>query len=93
MALTIQIKPWDKTNKQFVFIIGNCRKMMSEGEMKRIVTIGSTGTVEDAGKRLFNYFKKERMDLVREADLDVPKRKKLICEAFVQIIRKNYKLK
>jgi hypothetical protein len=89
MALRVEIKP-DMTGQNLVLVVGNMRKMMAPFEFDKMKKIAKSGDLSDAATRLFGYFRKERTDIIQEAMLEEPKRKKLISEALVTIIRNHF---
>jgi hypothetical protein len=89
MSLRVEIKP-DMTGQNTVLVIGNCRKILASNELSVMKKIAHGNSIDQGAKLLFNYFRKERMDVIKEADLDKPKRKKLICEAIVKILKQYY---
>ncbi len=89
MGLRVEIVK-DITGEHYVLVIGNVRKMLSDSELVKMKKIAGSTEQTDASVNLLNYFKRERLDIIREAELDDPKRGKLICGAVVQILKQYF---
>lgn len=90
MALRVEVKP-DITGQNMLLVIGNCRKILAPVEFNRLKKIAHSNPVDRAGDAIYAFLKKERMDVVKEANLNEPKRKKLICQAIAKILQDNFK--
>ena len=63
--------------RSFILVIGDCRKIMSEAEITKIVRIAYGSAQADEGaKRLFTWFKRNRDDIILDAGLN-PKHRAL----------------
>ncbi len=63
--------------RSFILVIDDCRKIMSESEITKIVRIAYGSAQADEGaKRLFTWFKRNRDDIILDAGLN-PKHKAL----------------
>ena len=89
MGLRVEIKK-DITGTNWILVIGNCRKILADNELAKIKSIAKNNDEQEASRRLMNYFNNQRLDIVREANLDVPKRKKLISSAIIQILKQYF---
>ena len=89
MGLRVEIVK-DMTGMNFVLVVGNMRKMLADNELTKMKKIAVSADEKEAGNNLLNYFKRERLDIIREAELDEPKRGKLICGAIVKILKQYF---
>ncbi len=89
MALRVEIKK-DITGTNWVLVIGNCRKILADNEIAKMKKIAKGSKTSEAAKYLLNYFKNNRLDIIREADLDKPNRRKLITEAIIKILNQYF---
>ncbi len=63
--------------RSFILVINDCRKIISESEITKIVRIAYGSAQADEGaKRLFTWFKRNRDDIILDAGLN-PKHKAL----------------
>ncbi len=57
--------------RSFILVIDDCRKIMSESEITKIVRIAYGSAQADEGaKRLFTWFKRNRDDIILDAGLN-----------------------
>jgi hypothetical protein len=66
------------------------RKILSDSELIKLQKIAGSAEEKEAGNNLLNYFMKERLDIIREAELDNPNRGKIICETIVKILKQYF---
>ncbi len=76
--------------RSFILVINGSRKIMSEAEITKIVRIAyKAADREDGASRLYNWFKRNRDDVILDADLTA--KHPVLQEVYVHL-KKNFSL-
>lgn len=81
----------DAKHDDFMLQIGNQRKVLTLDEMRAITKIAHGGTLLEASGRLYNWFKRERSDILMDCGIRTVKDS--VLSDIVTLIKSKYKVK